>query len=203
MGVTVLNNEYIKYKTLGPDYHWKWLESNQQWQTYVTFCLDLVFKKIIEVNIQSLLDVGCGDGVFLYIIRQVFPRLSLSGFDIIPEAIQVAKEKVSGVDFQVLDLINIPNNFSKYDMVICFETIDHVNALDGTKPKDFLKFEAEKLVEISEIARKVFIFSLPPKYLGALWTEESLQELLINPFSRIGIVNITSYRDSKVFCIEK
>lgn len=44
-------------------------------------------------------DFGCATGEFLYFMRNAFPHADYRGFDVVPELLEKARQRVPGVDF--------------------------------------------------------------------------------------------------------
>tara|TARA_R110000823_G_scaffold308873_2_gene432722 strand:+ start:62 stop:682 length:621 start_codon:yes stop_codon:yes gene_type:complete len=67
---------------------------------------------------QSILDVGCGAGVFFEICRRHFPDIKYTGVDYAEEAIQLASSKWPNSEFYVKDYKDlIPGDAKKYDLL--------------------------------------------------------------------------------------
>ncbi|MCX6907869.1 MAG: class I SAM-dependent methyltransferase [Verrucomicrobia bacterium] len=103
----------------------------------VSFCednnrIELARKICAEIKPASLLDVGCGDGGFLQIIRQLLPGCRVAGLETSEAASAIAVKR--GLDVRRQDLENSewppPNSFQ-----MCFagEVIEHLFS-----PDDFL-----------------------------------------------------------------
>lgn len=73
----------------------------------------------------SVLDLGCGDGSFLVMLRERVPGLELHGADVSSAALAVARER--GLDAFQLDLADpasvIPGQF---DVITALEVIEHL-----------------------------------------------------------------------------
>ena len=72
--------------------------------------VDLIKKQEIGVNdIHSkvILDAGCAAGEFAYLLRKVFPFNEIKAFDLLPELIAKAKEKVQNVDFFIGNILDV------------------------------------------------------------------------------------------------
>ncbi len=75
---------------------------------------------------RDILDVACGVGYGASILARVGARHVL-GVDVSPEAIGEARARAGEVaEFIVGDLHNIPCEDRSFDLVTCFETIEHV-----------------------------------------------------------------------------
>ncbi len=82
-------------------------------------------KKLIEIidsdnqlNNQNILDIGCASGNFLHLLRQKFNNVSLNGFDISEELIEIAKNRnLDNSNFFVSDIESFKPQ-KKYDIII-------------------------------------------------------------------------------------
>jgi SAM-dependent methyltransferase len=82
------------------------------------------FKYIVNIvgefplQIESWHDIGCGSGDFLKYLGDRFPDLKLSGSDISPELIKLAKQKCPDIQFRVEDFTaeRDPEYFSSCDV---------------------------------------------------------------------------------------
>ncbi len=74
----------------------------------------------------SLLDVGCGPGLFLETLAQRDPGLALAGLDISPEMVRVAKERLgTRADLRVGDAEALPWEDRRFDYVVCVDSFHH------------------------------------------------------------------------------
>ena len=105
---------------------------------------------------DSVLDLGCGSGVFLSMVRDAFPDASLTGVDFyIPNQIikALTERNIEGKSANIVEYINELKAPYQYDVVTMWEVIEH------------LKIDKFKLLLVS--LKKVlkpggrFIFSTP------------------------------------------
>lgn len=83
-----------------------------------------IFKKLPEHEIQTIADIGCGEGSNLFFLRSQFPQAGLFGFDISKTAIEAAKRNVNA-EFDLLDIQKeIPQQ--KFDLVFCSDVVEHL-----------------------------------------------------------------------------
>jgi len=75
---------------------------------------------------QDVLDVASGEGYGSHLISQ--EAKSVVGVDIDVKTIEHAREKYNrdNLSFQVGDVLNLPVEDSRFDVVVCFETIEHL-----------------------------------------------------------------------------
>ena len=74
-----------------------------------------------------LLDVGCGDGTFLYRLKQRFPALEVAGIDFSVAAKEGAPESLRAA-LQVGDVEKLTEHYetSSFDAVVSCEVLEHV-----------------------------------------------------------------------------
>jgi ubiquinone/menaquinone biosynthesis C-methylase UbiE len=134
--------------------------------------VDHVAKLIEGAGLESgrVLDLGCGPGQILIMMKQRWPGMEIVGVDAGPAMIEKARSDAAaaGVDiaFEVLRLgpngeTRLPYGDAEFDIVTCNSVIHHltdpVNALDEmarvAKP--------EGAVLIRDLARPAFLFPYP------------------------------------------
>lgn len=103
------------YAKLAPKY-------DQRWDRYSRATLDTVIEQIDFDKAESLLDVACGTGRFAEMIRSLKPSLSITGIDISPEMIEIAKRRLPsqiGVTWAVGPAEALPVPDDSFDVVTC------------------------------------------------------------------------------------
>jgi SAM-dependent methyltransferase len=76
--------------------------------------------KSIDPSSQNLLDAGCGRGYLLQRIKQVYPRISVTGLDV------VNKLDEQSINFTEGFISRMPFEDDQFDTVICTHTIEHL-----------------------------------------------------------------------------
>lgn len=106
----------------------------------------------IPADAQTLLDVGCGSGVFLNTLCQSEARKleRLVGCDIAQEALKSVKVEVCRCP-----VTDMPSEDCEFDMVTCLEVLEHITVDD---------FD-EALSEIARVARKYILVTVPNQEL--------------------------------------
>jgi SAM-dependent methyltransferase len=80
--------------------------------------------KVRQLNVRTVLDIGCGSGENLSALARL-PGLELTGVDISPEVLVIARSRVSSATLLELDVErqSLPQRF---DLVISFQVIEHL-----------------------------------------------------------------------------
>ncbi len=89
------------------------------------------FLALNSIEFNSLLDVGCGSGGFLYQIENAFKPQSLIGIDLSPQMIELSR--TYNLDTRVQDLCTIDGSFD-----IITAVFDMLNYLDANSLESFL-----------------------------------------------------------------
>lgn len=140
---------------------------------------------------DAILDIGCGEGSFLYIASK--KGFSVSGIDIDPRAINIAKQLFKLRDVKVANLSDLPTT-KKYTFITLFETLEHTQDPSGLVRKVFalLNSDGYFYISVPSFERKPKLFDpvadFPPHHL-TLWTKKSLKVLLEKVgFKKINII---------------
>ncbi|MCW5871738.1 MAG: class I SAM-dependent methyltransferase, partial [Candidatus Eremiobacteraeota bacterium] len=74
---------------------------------------------------EAVLDVGCGFGGTLMSLKEQFPANALTGLNIDPRQLEVARRRCPGVDFVQGDACAMPFPDASFDRVLAVECIFH------------------------------------------------------------------------------
>jgi ubiquinone/menaquinone biosynthesis C-methylase UbiE len=118
----------------------KWLMKN--------YCSSL-FGLTQSLTFNSAIDVGCGEGEIISLLREYYPQCFIMGIDIDEKVLEKAKQRNKGIEFKVQNImqLDIPDN--SFDLVICLEVLEHLD-----NPVTALK-------EIVRISKKYILCSVP------------------------------------------
>ncbi|MDH4138804.1 MAG: class I SAM-dependent methyltransferase [Anaerolineae bacterium] len=75
---------------------------------------------------ERILDAGCGEGFVVSYLLQENHRLAITGLDCSLEALEMARQMVPGVLFDVGDLREMPYSDDNFDLVMCLEVLEHL-----------------------------------------------------------------------------
>nr|WP_297275971.1 class I SAM-dependent methyltransferase [uncultured Brachyspira sp.] len=125
-----------------------------------------MLKCIPKYEVNSILDIGCGEGQKTYLLLKYFNNAKVLGIDFTEEGIKLANNiyfNVENLTFEKENVFNIDKNKINYDIVSCFEVLEHVEDWPSL------------LKKISDISNKYVLVSVPTgkmrdyeKYVGHL-----------------------------------
>jgi len=104
-------------------------------------------KNTIPLNIESVLDVGCGNGFFINSLKEGRRQYkNLVGLDLSKEALKHVKtEKKLG------NISNLQFKNNAFDLVTCLETLEHL------PQKDFKR----GILELQRVSKKYILITVP------------------------------------------
>lgn len=181
-----IEKQFEKYKVRGADYHWK--EINSFNVLHFNSFLVARYQKISEqvsrliktlpsaTTPLQIVDFGCGDGVQLHVVRKSNSKTSFefAGIDLSPEAIPVAKRKLSG-DFQVGSVYETPYESNRFDFAISCDVIEHLQ-------------EPERMVdEMVRVTKpgKFIVIGTPLKYTEIPQDTMHVKEYFLEEFKEL------------------
>jgi SAM-dependent methyltransferase len=121
-------------------------------------------RDIKKNNYKTLLDIGCGEGAFLDLIKNRVPSIELFGYEINTSAADTAKNK----GYRIFDSDIFKNNDNiKFDVITVFQVIEH------------LKNPIEFLISLRKLLNKdgILIISAPNSRGPISYFNDSLTEL--------------------------
>lgn len=75
---------------------------------------------------QKILDIGCAGGTLTQKMSQVLPNSQIIAIDIYQNAIKYAQQKYPNITFKIADAHKLPFRSKSFDLVVSYETIEHV-----------------------------------------------------------------------------
>jgi 2-polyprenyl-3-methyl-5-hydroxy-6-metoxy-1,4-benzoquinol methylase len=93
---------------------------------------DGVCSRLSGLNIQpeSVIDVGCGSGHLLAAIHELWPGATLRGVDFSPMSIALAERLHPRMLFQKFDIFDLYQMGCTFDLVLCTEVLEHLELAD-------------------------------------------------------------------------
>lgn len=110
--------------------------------------LESIESMIMDLNITSVLDAGCGEAIVMKRINAVQQLKSVIGVDFdIARLIEAKSRLVS--NYAQADIHNLPFYSNQFDLVLCMEVFEHLGDPEGA------------LQEISKVTRRYLLTSVP------------------------------------------
>ncbi len=142
----------IAKAAITPEYGAYYIASNLNWLRYEKQLNELV--RFIPKN-SKILDIGCGLGMTVSMIKASVPDSEVIGIDITQKSTWEAYEKQFNVKYFVDDALNLQFNDEEFDIVVSFGVIEHV-----TDDKKFIK----ENLRILKSGGMGFILNIPNRY---------------------------------------
>jgi len=119
---------FKKYQTRSPDYHWQQIRPNIfYFNAFVAARYQQVVDQIPTNKNLKILDIGCGDGVLLWLISQKTPA-KLFGIDTDKSSLKLARSKLGDkATLKQASAYQLPFKARQFDIVIAAEVIEHLN----------------------------------------------------------------------------
>ena len=111
------------------DYADNWIEG--YWESWKHPHRDLILEALKEFEPFDLLEVGCNVGPNLNCIKQKYGGIRLAGIDIDSRLVEIAKDKLRDIEFQVAGATRLPYDTQSfavllYDAVLMYLTKDEI-----------------------------------------------------------------------------
>ncbi len=142
--------------------HAKYNTSNPFSRALIKNFFDTISEFYSWLTVDSVLDVGCGEGFVLERLNSVSPIKKCSAMDIDPIDAADAQGKLSFCDVQVGNIYDIKQADESFDLVICSEVLEH------------LENPGMALLELERVCRKFAILSVPRE---PLWRSLNMARL--------------------------
>jgi SAM-dependent methyltransferase len=104
------------------------LDWGYEYLSYLYFVLD----KVNELGFESLMDVGCGDGRFLYEVNRQVSGKRLLGVDYSKRAIEYARVMVPGIEWVHGDIRKDDISYIGFDVITMIDVLEHIIPDDAT-----------------------------------------------------------------------
>jgi len=104
---------------------------------------------VTSLEPATLLDAGCGEGFVADIFQKAMPQARITGFDVLQDSVKLAQLRNPRGSFAVGDIYNIDHPDDAFDVVYCFEVLEHLHEPDRA------------LREMARVARHHVVLSVP------------------------------------------
>lgn len=111
--------------------------------------LNTVVKTIKPLNIDSVLDVGCGEGFTLHRLIKEKIGKEFEGVEADEAAIKLGKKLYPRLEIKKGDIYKLPYKSNAFDLVVCTEVLEHLE-----NPKKAYR-------ELIRVSKKYILISVP------------------------------------------
>jgi SAM-dependent methyltransferase len=182
-----LSGEYTKNNA---SYHVE--DSKYKWNNFKK----IIIKNKININsFKNIVEVGCGAGQIISNSKEsgLFNNCNFFGYDINPDAIDIAKKNNKSINFINKDFFN-SDLFGKTDLLICADVFEHIeNSYEFLKKlsnaSEYLLFNIPIDISLLSLLRQETIFSNFYKTLGHLHFYSKKTALLKLEHSGIQVID--------------
>ncbi|MCO4293034.1 class I SAM-dependent methyltransferase [Solitalea sp. MAHUQ-68] len=115
------------YNKIAALYEQKFMNLDLYNDTYDTFC------KLVNKPNAAVLEIGCGPGNITKYLLSKMPDFKLTGIDVAPNMIELAKKNNPSADFRVMDCREINQLKEEYNAIICGFCMPYLSKEDCAK----------------------------------------------------------------------
>ncbi|MCB1672664.1 MAG: class I SAM-dependent methyltransferase [Gammaproteobacteria bacterium] len=103
----------------------QYLDRFRQYEPYLsTFA---AFAELMRPQHQSVLDVGCGPGIFCNYLANRFTGLKITGIDLAPAMLELARQTVTSGEFILLDCREMSSVQGNFDVILLAFCLPYLN----------------------------------------------------------------------------
>jgi SAM-dependent methyltransferase len=130
-----------------------------------------VVSEIVALSPDSFLDAGCGEGFVARRVIDAVPGITLTGCDVSEEALEIAARANPEGRFLPGSVVDLPFATGSFDVVGCFEVLEHLPA----------ELPRRALSELRRVARRAVVLSVPHEPLFCLANAARGKNLNVRP----------------------
>lgn len=112
------------------------------------------FKKVSRENsIRSLIDLGCGSGHLLKVLKNIEGEIQYTGIDANPHIIAFARSSQAGIDFKVQNIFDPDFSSVSYDIIHCCLFLHHFTYQELVELFTLFKRQARVAIIVNDLHR--------------------------------------------------
>ncbi len=117
---------------------------------------------------KKILDFGCGSGASTMILARMFPESEITGIELVPEAVAVAKRRAEFYGYRNLNFLqcpsekDLPEQLGQFDFVILSAVYEHLlpNERKALMPRLWASIRDGGFMFINQTPNQIFPFEL-------------------------------------------
>jgi len=95
-------------------------------RTFFRYFIAILMAGIKEIkNKDIIVDIGCGQGIFLEILRKNLGIQNLLGVDISSKLLRITKSRIPNIDLIQADAHHLPFRTNVFDLIFSLDSIEH------------------------------------------------------------------------------
>ena len=114
------------WEQVPPDYYQKSTNRNLLQRYWHQEKVRTLRELVGERNPKKILDVGSASGMMANEVSKIFPEAKITAVDVYKKAVDYGKSHYPHINFVVADAHSLPFPDNAFDLIICYETIEHV-----------------------------------------------------------------------------
>ncbi len=130
----------------------------------------------LNFNREKYCDIGCSNGYITDLINKKYTPNQTVGFDHNLENLNIAKNNYSNIEFLRIDLNIFTKHNKKFDLITCFETLEHVGNIENAI-KNLLNFAKNGTIILVSVPIEVGLRGLLKFLIKTLVFGYSLDEI--------------------------
>lgn len=131
------------------DNYRKYKSKNPLKKFFINNFFKVILGLVSGLKIESVLDVGCGEGFTLKKLREKKTGKKFTGVDSSKEAIEIGKKENPDLNLQIGDIYDLKFKDKSFDLVISTEVLEHLE-----DPERAIK-------ELKRVSKKYLLLSVP------------------------------------------
>ena len=108
----------------------KYQTSNPLMQRIIHRFLQEVVQTACQLHPDSIVDLGCGEGIVAGMLREEMPNAGYLGLDLSETAIQTATRLQPGLEFRIGNVLDPVADPGCAELVLCLEVVEHLDEPD-------------------------------------------------------------------------
>lgn len=135
----------------------KHINSNPVQKKLIDNFYNQVYRLLKPLKLNSILDVGCGEGITLSKFEKERIGKKLFGIDYSDDALKIGKKIYPHLNLKKGNIYNIKEKDNSFDLVMATEVLEHLDDPEGA------------LKELIRVSKKYVMLSVPnePFFIGA------------------------------------
>lgn len=134
---------------MGTDNYKKHTSGNPLKRFFIRNFFNILLSQIKNLKIESVLDVGCGEGFTLNKLKENNIGKKHEGVDYAKEAIVIGSKLYPKLNLHQGNIYDLKYKDNSFDLVICSEVLEHLE-----NPQKALK-------ELARVSKKYLVLSVP------------------------------------------